>query len=491
MSKTVKTIVWLAGALLVLRLLSAITMGLMPQDAYYHFYGQHLALSYFDHPPMIAYLLRGATELFGSHVVVMKLADFTVTALTLYCFYRLALLHLRRVVALGTTLAFGSTLMVTILSINSTPDVPLLLFWTLSIWLFHLAVFKEKIHYWLLAGLTMGLAFTSKYTAIFLPAGAVAYLLFSVRHRKWLISSRMLLSIAGWLLGAAPVIIWNYQNNWASTSFQSTERASTIMQFNIDVLGLLASQGLQVFLLLPPLFYLLYKALFRIGKSAYVKRRLPSEKTLLLLAFTLPTLGLFLAVGVVYWVKLNWMMPAYVTGAILAGRFLTAKWLRIQLICALVLHVLLFVQIAFYPVLIKSDDTWVGWPELAEEVRTLKAAYPDHFVFANDDYKTSAVLDFYLEEPVYAGNVIETGGKQFHIVYPDLSGLAGRDALFFDSNKSLRDTLPQAEGNVLLETYFGEVRQLDPVLVWDGSGRLLRKFYVYECLDYAPPPPSR
>ena len=466
-------------------------MGLMPQDAYYHFYGRHLALSYFDHPGMIAYLLRAATELFGSHVVVLKLADFTTTCLTLYCFYRLACLHLRRVVALGATLAFGSTLLVTILSINSTPDVPLLLFWTLSAWLFHLAVFKEKVHYWLLAGLTMGLAFTSKYTAIFLPAGAVAYLLVSATHRKHLFSGRMLLSIAGWVLGAAPVIIWNYQNNWASTSFQSTERASTIMQFNIDLLGLLASQALQVFLLLPPLFYLLYKALYRIGKSSYVQRRLPDEKTLLLLAFALPTIGLFLAVGTVYWIKLNWMMPAYVTGALLAGRFLTAKWLKIQLICALVLHVLLFVQIACYPVPIKSDDTWVGWPELAEEVRELKTDYPDHFVFANDDYKTSAVLDFYLEEPVYAGNILASGGKQFGIVYPDLSGLAGRNALFFDSNKSLRDTLPQAGGNALLEAYFGEVRQLAPVLIRDGSGRLLRKFYVYECLDYAPPPPSR
>ena len=33
-------------------------MGLMPQDAYYYFYGQHLSLSYFDHPGMIGYILR-------------------------------------------------------------------------------------------------------------------------------------------------------------------------------------------------------------------------------------------------------------------------------------------------------------------------------------------------------------------------------------------------------------------------------------------------
>ena len=40
------------------RLLLLPFFGMMPQDAYYDFYGEHLALSYFDHPGMIGYLLR-------------------------------------------------------------------------------------------------------------------------------------------------------------------------------------------------------------------------------------------------------------------------------------------------------------------------------------------------------------------------------------------------------------------------------------------------
>ncbi len=61
-------------------------MGLMPQDAYYHFYGEHLALSYFDHPGMIGYILRGFTDVFGKTVFVVKLADFVVTSFTLFSF---------------------------------------------------------------------------------------------------------------------------------------------------------------------------------------------------------------------------------------------------------------------------------------------------------------------------------------------------------------------------------------------------------------------
>ena len=42
-------------------------MGLMPQDAYYYFYSEHPALSYYDHPPAIAFLIRAGTEIFGDN----------------------------------------------------------------------------------------------------------------------------------------------------------------------------------------------------------------------------------------------------------------------------------------------------------------------------------------------------------------------------------------------------------------------------------------
>lgn len=38
-------------SIMILRFLFIFIMGPMPQDAYYFFYSQHPALSYFDHPP--------------------------------------------------------------------------------------------------------------------------------------------------------------------------------------------------------------------------------------------------------------------------------------------------------------------------------------------------------------------------------------------------------------------------------------------------------
>ncbi len=85
-----KTLFYLSILLIAIRFVFTGIMGLMPQDAYYDFYAQHLDLSYYDHPPMIAYLLRFFTSLFGKKVFVLKLADTLVTLLTLFSFYQLA-----------------------------------------------------------------------------------------------------------------------------------------------------------------------------------------------------------------------------------------------------------------------------------------------------------------------------------------------------------------------------------------------------------------
>ena len=146
-------------------------MGLMPQDAYYHFYGENLSLSYFDHPGMIGYILRIFTELLGKTIFVIKLADFVVTSLTLLSFYKLAGLFLSKQKALRALVLLSSTIFISILSFNSTPDVPLLLFWTLSVSCLYKAIFEHKKYYWILAGFCMGFAFDSKYTALFLQIG--------------------------------------------------------------------------------------------------------------------------------------------------------------------------------------------------------------------------------------------------------------------------------------------------------------------------------
>src|SRR5450631_2300157 len=122
-----KLLVILCILLIGIRVLFIFVMGMMPQDAYYDFYAQHLALSYYDHPPLIAYLLRFFTSLFGKKVFVLKLADTTVTLMTVIAFFYLARKFLGQYKAWVATALLLSTFMISILSLISTPDVPLML----------------------------------------------------------------------------------------------------------------------------------------------------------------------------------------------------------------------------------------------------------------------------------------------------------------------------------------------------------------------------
>lgn len=477
---------WMAFAIAVvilLRLSFIGVMGAMPQDAYYYFYGQHFALSYFDHPPAIAWILRAFTDLFGRHVFVIKLADTLVTLGTLVAFYRLSRCFLSPTRAWNSLLLLYATLMVTILSLVSTPDVPLLFFWCISLIAIYRAVFESRKAYWIYAGIAMGLAFDSKYTAILLPAGAVLFLLLSKPHRRYLWSPWFLASILAFGVTILPVVIWNVNNQFASFRFQSSERVGGVEFHPLDFLGVI---GHQAAILLPVLLgVLLYYCYKFARKYTWRITRIPAPQ-LFLLCFFVPLFWIFLLISPVYWIKINWMMPAYITGIIWVSTWVTMRYIRWQWICSLVVHLALAVEVLFYPVPIHSDDTMIGWRGLGDGVKELAATYPDDFIFSADDYKTSAMLNLYLGRMVYSRNIIGENALQFDFIGTDVNALKGRNALFINSLTDVNDAVDELAFVKKLAPYFSSVTQLSPIVVRQ-QGRVVRKFLVFRCLDYHPP----
>lgn len=477
-----KTISWVLGFQL-FRLILLPFMGLMPQDAYYYLYGQNLSLSYFDHPGMIGYILRIFTEIFGQSVFTIKFADFVITSLTILSFYKLASYFLSKEKLHRAFLLLTSTLFISILSFNSTPDVPLLLCWTVSLICLYKAIFEEKKWFWILGGIAMGLAFNSKYTALLLQIGLIAFLLFSNTYRKLLLSPWFWISLIISVAVTFPVWWWNYQNEFASFAFQSSERTSSISEFKFSSKYFFGAIGHQMFLLLPVLFLIFITFTYKYVKRALLKFKIPQAKTLFLLAFFIPTFVGFFSLTPIYWVKLNWMMPSYISGIILAGMFISKKLLKIQILFSIVFHVLFSFQILFYLVPIKSDDTWVGWKELASEIEKLKENHPNTFVFSDDNYKTSACLNFFMEEKVYAQNIIGLPALHFDYLGDDLSTLDNKSAIFIDSDKRFNDAKLKGSHNVIFNTYFDTITELEPIII-KINDKEVRKFWVFYCTNY-------
>lgn len=458
-------------------------IGLMPQDAYYHFYGENLSLSYFDHPGMIGYILRGFTEVFGKTIFVIKFADFAITSLTLFSFYKLAGLFLSKGKALRALVLAASTLCFSILSFNSTPDVPLLLFWTLTLYSLYKAIFDNKKWHWIYAGIFMGLAFNSKYTALLLQIGLLAFLIFSNRYRKLLLSPWLWICLIISILVTFPVWWWNYQNEFASFAFQGSNRTGSISKFKISPDYFFGAIGHQILLLLPVLFAVFITFTFKFIKRALLKFKLPKSKTLFLLAFFVPTFVGFFALTPIYWVKLNWMMPSYISGIIIAGMFINKKLIKAQIITSIVFHILIAAQLFFYLLPIKSDDTWVGWKELAIETEKLQEKYTNTFVFSNDGYKTSAALNFFMDEKIYAQNIIGLNALHFDYLGDDLSTLNSKNALFIDSDKRFKNPDKKGEIPEELNGYFESITELEPIII-KVNGEEVRKFWVYYCANY-------
>jgi 4-amino-4-deoxy-L-arabinose transferase-like glycosyltransferase len=479
-----KTISSLILGILLIRIIFIWVMGLMPQDAYYDFYAQHPALSYYDHPPLIAYLLRLFTGIFGKKVFALKLADSIVTWSTVLAFYHLAKKFLSPHKLWYGILILLSTFMITILSLVSTPDVPLMLCWTISLIFLYKAVFQERKTYWIWSGIMTGLTFDSKYTAVFLLIGITGFLLISKQYRKNLFSRWFLLYLICIGIVILPVVIWNINNGFASFKFQSEARVNSMegVQFSLPNLG--GVLGHQSAVLMPFLFFSFFYFLYRlIRKYGWKFMRIPDDQ-LFLLSFFVPLFLGFLFIAPFYWVKLNWMMPAYISGILWICRYWNAKWIRIQVIFSFFLHIVLATEVIFYIVPVRSDDTWFGWKELSRQVKTLRASYPEAFIFSSDDYKTSAVLNFYLDEMVYAKNIVGERALQFDFIGTDLRRLNGKDAIYIDSNPRFSGLENEADNiPAFYHHYFDRIIPLNPILI-RKNGRVERKFSVFLCLNY-------
>jgi hypothetical protein len=324
----------------------------------------------------------------------------------------------------------------------------------------------------------------SKYTGVFLLAGVFGFLILSRNHRHYLLSWQMSILLLCALIPAVPIVWWNYSNDWISFKFQSAERADDVAKFALKPKYFFGNIGTQMLLLIPVGFVVLFAVFYKqIRKILRDKFKL-NDHTLFLLIFSLPIILFFYGVSWIYWVKLNWTMPAYIAGFVLISRYLNRRLVLVQLIVSLVIHLLLYIQISEYLFQVKSDDTWEGWVELAAEVKKLKVEYPDHFIFSADGYKTSAVLNFYLNEHVYSGNVVGLNGLQFSLINSNLVSLAGRDALYIDSQRKFLKSYGTQE---ILNLHFQNVLELSPIIVYDEDGNPQRIFAVYECLNYRHP----
>jgi len=214
----VKNFVFVWTLTLFLKISLAALLPLTADEAYYWMWSHNLQLSYFDHPPFVAWLfyLGHWLEPFGN---LIRLPTVILGHLTYWVWY----LILKPRFPWGEyrywyILALTSPL-VGIGAIVGTPDVPLLFFWSLSIYFFLKALKDQLAIQYLLLGSSLGLGFCSKYhIVLFVPL----VLLFLLKENllKTVAKKNIFLIFISGLFFSMPVVLWNIQNDFASFRFQ-------------------------------------------------------------------------------------------------------------------------------------------------------------------------------------------------------------------------------------------------------------------------------
>jgi 4-amino-4-deoxy-L-arabinose transferase-like glycosyltransferase len=215
------------AAMTVLRIVYASVIELRTDEAYYWTWSKEAALSFLDHPPMIAWFIRFGTAIFGDTTLGVRFGGIVAMLVTQLLLADIArrLTRDARVVALAMLMP-EAALYYGLLMAKVAPDVAMIPFAVAMTWSLVRLAQSGDPRWWLAAGLFAGLSLLSKFTAIMFAPAAAAFLLVPDWRRRWLRSpypwGAALIAIAVF----APVLIWNAQHDWASVRFQGV-RATT------------------------------------------------------------------------------------------------------------------------------------------------------------------------------------------------------------------------------------------------------------------------
>ena len=114
-------------ALVALRLIAAAWTPITFDEAYYWMWSKHLAGGYYDHPPMVAVVIRLGTLLAGDTEFGVRLVSILLALPMSWAVYQAALILFGdRRVASTATLLLNVTLMAAVGTMIVTPDAPLL-----------------------------------------------------------------------------------------------------------------------------------------------------------------------------------------------------------------------------------------------------------------------------------------------------------------------------------------------------------------------------
>ena len=376
----------LAGLLFLLNLIQAYSTDLIFDEAYYWYYSRDLAWGYFDHPPMVAFLIKIGSLLLNGELGV-RLMSCAMSVGTVF-FIWLCIDHPKKneFIPHYFLLIFSAALL-NAYGFFILPDTPLLFFLALFLWLYKKFIENQGVGWALALGLSMALLMYSKYHAVLI----ILFILFS--NIKLIFNKYAWLAVFTALLCYLPHLNWLYENQFVSIEYHIFERPNRAYEFSDFTLGFF----INLIVLFGLTFPWIYRSLFRTKATSLF------TKGLLFLAFGF--IIFFFISSFNRRVQTQWLIAVCIPILIIAYEEMlrdksTRTWILRMGIANAVVLIYLRIGLAYPPVFpihyeSHGNKEWVQ--DLAERIDNIPV------VFENS-YRLASMYQFYSGNDAFSFN---------------------------------------------------------------------------------------
>ncbi|MHB1676028.1 MAG: ArnT family glycosyltransferase [Sulfuriferula sp.] len=398
-------------------------------EAYFIIWAKHLDFGYYDHPPMVGWMLY-LLRFIGDGELLMRLPAVLFSTFIGMLIYRLLTPYGTDRAAWVAAIFLLSP--VNIMDVLITTDTPLILFVFLSVYALVRALQHDSRAWYVLSGVALGLAFLSKYFAVLLGLAYLAFFAFALPgKRRW--SGFVIL-----LLAATPFVAlnvyWNYTHCWDNILFNLYNR-NTGARFSYQnvVLYLVTT----LYLMTPPIIYFWWRQRRVVKAPADISFRLYGY------VFALPIL-IFLLLSLKKTIGLHWVLAFYPFFYLLLARHLSVA----QLVKTTkfmgwfsALHLLIIVALLTAPATLwRHTRLYGGYVLLMHtgEVLAKLQPYAHDFLMATDGYSSSAVMSYHEDKNFSGSEFFVYGVGSQHArqddMITDYRQMAGRNILTIDKS---------------------------------------------------------
>ncbi len=396
----------------VLLMISDLNIG--PDEAQYWWWSQSFEFGYFSKPPMIAWLIRATTSVFGDAEWAVRLGSPLVSAATsiMIFFVARALYDSRTALWAGVLWATLPVMMISA-GIIST-DVPLLFFWSAALFgLVRLCKTEGASLGWAaFTGAMIGLGMMSKYAMIYFPLALGLSFVLSTFARKAMKPLPLLIMGGVAFVFFLPNILWNAANDFQTLSHTQSNANLKGDLYNLDELAefLISQAGIVG----PILFVFLVWGLVRLKKKNVLAGD-EKSRDMMLIAFLTPPLLIISIQAFLSRANANWAMTAYPAVIILLTAWMLRarqmRWMKAAIGLHIVLAAIVFAVATNFTLAdklgLQNEVKRVrGWPAQAADILSKSEGYD---VLLVDDRELMGNLLYYLrdsDKEIYALDVL-------------------------------------------------------------------------------------